>query len=66
MTILNRREMRPGLLGEPADLGRQHHGGLEPSVDFRQIYANVLDKWLSVDPAAILDEGIRPPFEVVL
>ena len=58
--------VRPGLLGEPADLGRQHHGGLEPSVDFRQIYANVLEKWLSVDSAGILDEGIRPPFEVVL
>lgn len=56
----------PGLLGEPADLGRQRHGGLEPSVDFRQIYANVLEKWLSVDPAAILDERNRPPFDVVL
>ena len=58
--------VRPGLLGEPADLARQHLGGLEPSVDFRQIYANVLEKWLSVDPAAILDERNRPPFEVVL
>ena len=58
--------VRPGLLGEPADLGRQHLGGLEPSVDFRQIYANVLEKWLSVDPAIILDERSRPPFEVVL
>ena len=58
--------VRPGLLGEPADLGRQHHGGLEPSVDFRQIYANVLEKWLSVDSAVILDERIGQPFEVVL
>ena len=58
--------VRPGLLGEPADLDRQHEGGLEPSVDFRQIYANVLDKWLSVDAAAILGERIRQPFEVVL
>ena len=58
--------VRPGLLGEPADIGRQHRGGLEPSVDFRQIYANVLEKWLSVDSGAILDERIRQPFEVVL
>ena len=58
--------VRPGLLGEPADLGRQHHGGLEPSVDFRQIYANVLEKWLSVDSGVILDERIGQPFEIVL
>ena len=58
--------VRPGLLGEPADIGRQHDGGLEPTVDFRQIYANVLQGWLSVDSGAILDEQMPQPFEVVL
>ena len=57
-------KVRPGLLGEPADLGRVHDGGLEPSVDFRQIYANVLSDWLKVDHQAILGEGIEP-FRVV-
>ncbi len=50
----------PGLLGKPADLGRVHDRGLEPSVDFRQIYANVLADWLKVDPRTILGEQIEP------
>ena len=57
--------VRPGLLGEPADLGRQHDGGLEPTVDFRQIYADVLARWLGADPAGILDADVQP-FPVVL
>ena len=50
--------IRPGLLGEAADLGRVHDGGLQPNMDFRQIYANVLGDWLKVDPTAILGERI--------
>jgi len=57
--------VRPGLRGVPADLGRQHDGGLEPSVDFRQIYADVLARWLAADPSLILDERIAQPFEVI-
>lgn len=52
--------MRPGLLGQPADLGRVHDGGLEASVDFRQVYASVLRDWLKVDPYRILGERIEP------
>ena len=57
--------VRPGLLGVPADLGRQHDGGLKPSVDFRQIYADVLARWLAADPTLILDENVAQPFEVI-
>ena len=39
--------------------------GCSPA-SIRQIYANVLEKWLSVDSAVILDERIGQPFEVVL
>ena len=49
-------KIRPGLLGEVADLGRVHDGGLQPHLDFRQIYANVLGDWLQVDPAVVLGE----------
>jgi uncharacterized protein (DUF1501 family) len=52
--------VQPGLLGEPADLGRVHDGGLEPSVDFGQIYASVLSEWLKVDHQSILGKGIEP------
>jgi hypothetical protein len=57
-------KVRPGLLGQPADLGRVHEGGLEASVDFRQIYANVLGEWLKVNPSTILGEHIDP-FRIV-
>ena len=43
-------KIRPGLLGQPADLGKVHDGGLDASVDFRQVYADVLGSWLKVDP----------------
>lgn len=52
--------VRPGLLGQAADLGTVHDGGLDASVDFRQVYADVLQNWLRVDPAAILGEQIDP------
>jgi uncharacterized protein (DUF1501 family) len=52
--------IRPGLLGHPADLGKVHDGGLDASVDFRQVYADVLGNWLKVNPAAILGEPIDP------
>ncbi len=51
-------KIHPGLLGEVADLGYVHDGGLQPNMDFRQIYANVLGDWLKVDPTAILGERI--------
>lgn len=57
-------KVRPGLVGQPADLDRVHDGGLDPSVDFRQIYANVLGDWLKVNPTAVLGEHIDP-FRIV-
>ena len=50
--------VRAGLLGEPADLGRVTRGGLDATVDFRDIYADVLQRWLGVDPAAILGPAV--------
>jgi hypothetical protein len=40
-------------------------GGLEPGLDFRQIYASVLGDWLNVNPSAILD-GHHDPLRVIL
>ena len=42
--------VRAGLLGEPADLGKVTRGGLDATVDFRDIYADVLRHWLGIDP----------------
>ena len=54
--------VRAGLLGEPADLGKVTRGGLDATVDFRHVYADVLRHWLGVDPALILgnDGGTFP------
>lgn len=56
--------LRPGLLGEPADLGKVREGGLDAALDFRRVYADVLGQWLQVEPRTILADSIEP-FAVV-
>ena len=56
--------IRPGLLGQPTDLGKMHDGGLDANLDFRRVYTDVLQNWLQVDPRSILGETIEP-FSVV-
>ena len=50
--------VRAGLLGEPANLGKVTRGGLDATVDFRDVYADVLQHWLGIDPAAILGNEV--------
>ena len=50
--------IRAGLLGEPADLGKVTRGGLDATVDFRDVYADVLRRWLGIDPTAILGNEV--------
>ena len=50
--------VRAGLLGEPADLGKVTRGGLDATVDFRDIYADVLQHWLGIDPVEILGNEV--------
>jgi uncharacterized protein (DUF1501 family) len=56
--------VRPGLVGEPSDLGRARDGAIPAAVDFRQVYADVLTSWLRVDPNAILGQSLTP-FSIV-
>ncbi|MFM7055419.1 MAG: DUF1501 domain-containing protein [Planctomycetota bacterium] len=46
--------VRPGLHGPAPDLHALQDGDLQHTVDFREVYAAVLDRWLQVDPAGIL------------
>lgn len=46
--------VRPGLHGPAPDLHTLQNGDLQFTVDFREVYAAVLDRWLRVDPAGIL------------
>ena len=56
-----------GVYGEPPDLNRlDSHGNLNFTMDFRSVYATVLDRWLGAPSAAVLggtfaDQGFLPP-----
>ena len=43
-----------GLFGEPPSLTDLNDGNLKVSVDFRRVYASLLDNWLEVDSSVIL------------
>jgi uncharacterized protein (DUF1501 family) len=49
-----------GLRGEPSDLAKVHDGGLDASLDFRRVYADVLQNWLQVEPLPILGDALDP------
>ena len=42
-------KVNPGLIGEPADLANLVDGDLDPGIDFRSVYADVLQNWLAID-----------------
>jgi uncharacterized protein (DUF1501 family) len=46
--------VRPGLHGAYPSLTELSQGDLVHTVDFRQVYAALLDDWFSVDPASVL------------
>jgi uncharacterized protein (DUF1501 family) len=46
--------VKGGLHGPPPDLGRLENGNLRFEVDFRTVYATVLEGWLGADPAGVL------------
>jgi uncharacterized protein (DUF1501 family) len=43
-----------GIHGEPPDLDIPAKGDLTYKIDFRQVYATVLHRWLDADPSAVL------------
>ena len=53
--------VRGGLVGPHPDLANLDNGDLRFSVDFRDIYATLLRRWLQVDPVSVLgrrEEGL--------
>jgi uncharacterized protein (DUF1501 family) len=46
--------VKPGLHGPYPDLGDLVDGDLRPVIDFRRVYATVLDRWLGVSGAKVL------------
>lgn len=49
-------KVRAGLQGVPADLGKVSNGGLDYGVDFRSVYAEVLENWLGMASAPLLGQ----------
>ncbi len=48
------RAVQGGLLGDHADLSQLEDGDLKVQIDFRQVYATILDKWLNVPSRDVL------------
>ncbi len=47
---------KPGVYNSIPDLTQLDQGDLQFSIDFRQVYATLLEKWLDADPVEILGE----------
>lgn len=53
--------VRGGFYGEPPSLARlDGDGNLGFSVDFRRLYATVLERWWGIESASVLGAGFRP------
>jgi uncharacterized protein (DUF1501 family) len=51
----------PGMHGAPPDLAQlDEHGNLRNAVDFRTVYAGVIQRWLGADPELVLGPGFAP------
>ncbi len=51
------RPVSGGVHGAHPSLGALENGDLKHLIDYRQIYATLLDQWLAGDPAAVLEEN---------
>ena len=54
------RPVKPGLHGPYPDLTRLEDGDPIHAVDFRRVYATLLDKWLGVPHAEVLGAAFEP------
>lgn len=56
--IMGKNLKKKGLYNNLPNLGNlDNNGNLKYEIDFREIYATILDKWLQVDNAAILNKS---------
>ena len=55
--VLNENLKKKGLYNAPADLLNLEHEDLKFSVDFRQIYSTLLERWLGADARKILGDA---------
>ena len=48
---------KPGIFNEAPNLSDLDNGDLKYQIDFRQVYATMLDKWLGVNNAQVLGKN---------
>ena len=53
-------QSRAGLIGETPRLGELVDGDLKWSIDFRRVYATLLDRWLGLPAEAVLGQRFEP------
>jgi uncharacterized protein (DUF1501 family) len=53
------KHVKGGLYGRQPSLADLDRGDLKMQVDFRAVYATVLDQWMSADPQAVLREEFK-------
>jgi uncharacterized protein (DUF1501 family) len=57
------KPLKPGLYGLQPSLTDLTDGDLKHAIDFRSVYATILDRWLGTDPQKILGRDFeRVPF----
>ncbi|NUP99623.1 MAG: DUF1501 domain-containing protein [Armatimonadetes bacterium] len=52
--------IKPGLLGRYPSLTDLERGDLRHTVDFRQVYATILNRWLQADASKVLGRSFAP------
>ena len=60
MVLLLSDGVKGGIHGEAPDLARLDDGDLRCAVDFRSIYASVIEEWLGRDSAPVLGRRYAP------
>jgi uncharacterized protein (DUF1501 family) len=58
--LLAGNAVRAGLIGSHPSLTDLEHGDLKHHTDFRQVYAAVLEQWLSVSAEVVLGKAYQP------
>lgn len=52
--------VRPGVIGNNPNLADLDAGDLKYQIDFRSVYAGVLEQWLKADSKKVLESSFRP------
>jgi uncharacterized protein (DUF1501 family) len=53
-------QVQPGLVGEHPSLDKLEQGNLKHSIDFRSVYAGILENWLGVKSNEVLGQKFEP------